>query len=86
MQSKVQRWGNSLAIRIPKAYATEMGLDNDSPIQLLYVEGRLIIEAYEPEETEEDDIEDIDELVSQITDENMHDYIDTGPAVGNEVW
>ncbi len=37
MQARVQRWGNSLAIRIPKPFALEIGLEqNDNPVQLCY--------------------------------------------------
>ena len=34
MKSKVQRWGNSLAVRIPKAFAEEVGLTDDSSIEM----------------------------------------------------
>jgi antitoxin MazE len=60
MHSKVQRWGNSLAVRIPKAFALDVGLAEPS----LTLEGLLV----------------------RITDENLHQEVETGPAVGNEVW
>jgi antitoxin MazE len=86
MQTKVQKWGNSLALRIPKTYALEMGLENDSSVELKYEDGKLIIEVSETDELLEEDEFTLEELVAQITDENMHDYIETGPAVGNEFW
>ncbi len=40
MQTKVQMWGNSLAIRIPKSFAMEMGLAQDISVDLSFEEGR----------------------------------------------
>jgi antitoxin MazE len=34
MQSKVQRWGNSLAVRIPRAFAQGIGLEEDSAVEI----------------------------------------------------
>ena len=41
MRTRVQRWGNSLAVRIPKTFAEEVGLRNDSPVDLRLSQGRL---------------------------------------------
>ncbi len=29
MKTRIQKWGNSLALRIPKSFAVETGLDQD---------------------------------------------------------
>jgi antitoxin MazE len=80
MQAKIQKWGNSLALRIPKAFAEEVGLSEDSAVEIRLVEGKLVIEA-----SSEDD-ETLEEMLARVTDENIHGLIDRGPAVGREIW
>ena len=78
MKTSVQKWGNSLAVRIPQAFAQEMGLDRNSPVELSVQEGRLVIQlTYEYE---------LDDLLEDVTPANLHSEIDTGPAQGNEAW
>ncbi len=80
MRGKVQRWGNSLAIRIPKVYAEEMGLVADSAVDLRLADGRLVLEpAPAPAPT-------LAELLEGVTPENLHVEVDAGPAAGDEVW
>ena len=43
MRTRVQKWGNSLALRIPKSFATEVGLQNDSSVEVSVVKGNLVI-------------------------------------------
>ena len=35
MKSRVKKWGNSLALRIPKLVAVQMGVEDDSPVVLM---------------------------------------------------
>ena len=42
METRVQRWGNSLAVRIPKVFAAQLSLDSDSIIDLR-IEGRTLV-------------------------------------------
>ncbi len=80
MKARVQKWGNSLALRIPRAFAAEAGLRNESPVEVSLVEGKLVIKAAAaPQPT-------LEQLLSQVTEENLHREIDTGPAVGSEAW
>ena len=80
MRAQVKKWGNSLALRIPKALAEEAGLDSGSNVELIVENGHLcVIPVKRPRYT-------LEELVAQITPENRHGEIDTGPAVGKEVW
>ncbi|HWM90121.1 MAG TPA: AbrB/MazE/SpoVT family DNA-binding domain-containing protein [Thermoanaerobaculia bacterium] len=80
MQSKIQRWGNSLAVRIPKAFALDVGLEEDAAVELSVSDGDLIISPIEPRSFT------LSQLLAQITDDNLHQEVETGPAVGNEVW
>jgi antitoxin MazE len=80
MKTRVRKWGNSLALRIPKSFAAEARLHEDAPVELLLVDGKLVIQPV----TEEPFT--LDELLQGVTDENLHGEWDTGPAVGKEVW
>jgi antitoxin MazE len=80
MKTRVQKWGNSLALRIPKSFAAEAGLREDAPVDLSLVNGKLVIRPLAPEPLT------LDELLRGVTDDNLHGEWDTGPAVGREVW
>ncbi|HWN42273.1 MAG TPA: AbrB/MazE/SpoVT family DNA-binding domain-containing protein [Thermoanaerobaculia bacterium] len=80
MQSKVQRWGNSLAVRIPKVFALDVGLEEDAAVELSVHDGDLVISPVAPASLS------LEGLLSKITDENLHQEVETGPAVGYEVW
>ena len=80
MKTKVQKWGNSLAVRIPKTFAEEVGLTDDSPIEMRLVKGGLFLEPFSTWAPT------LDELLEGIDDSNLHDEIDTGAGQGREVW
>jgi antitoxin MazE len=80
METKVKKWGNSLALRIPKPLALEIGIDEDSPVELSLVDGALIIAPIHQKDIT------LEQLLSEVTEDNVHDEVDTGPAVGNETW
>lgn len=80
MQTRVQKWGNSLALRIPKSFAAEAGLHADAAVELSLIEGRLVVERTAPQSLT------LAELLNGITDENLPGEWNTGPAVGKEVW
>ena len=80
MKTRVQKWGNSLALRIPKPFATEIGLRRNSSVEVSLVEGRLVIvPVVDPALT-------LKHLLAQVNEDNLHDEIETDPAVGREVW
>ena len=80
MKARVQKWGNSLALRIPKSFATEAGLHADSAVELSLVGGALVVQPIKPQPLT------LDQLLRGITDENLPGEWDTGPAIGKEVW
>jgi antitoxin MazE len=80
MRAKVQKWGNSLAVRIPKAIAELVELADGREVELSVEEGKMIVQPARKRRYT------LDELVAGITDENRHDEIGTGPSVGNEAW
>lgn len=80
MRARVQRWGNSLALRIPKPIAEMSALEEGTDVDLSLDEGRLVVTPVRRRKYT------LDELLAQVTDENLHGEIDTGPSVGNEAW
>jgi antitoxin MazE len=80
MKSRIQKWGNSLALRIPKSFAIEAGLCEDTPVDLSVKEGKLVVQPDSEEPL------CLDRLLAEITDENLHGEWDTGPMVGKEIW
>ena len=80
MKVQIQKWGNSLALRIPKSFAQETKIDQGTVVNLSLKEGEIIIRPIvEPEYS-------LDKLLSQVTKENIHREVDTGRAQGKEVW
>lgn len=80
MLTKVQKWGNSLALRIPKTLATDAQLENDCFVELSLVNGQIVITPVAPP------LWTLEELLAGITEDNLHQEIDAGFSVGNEVW
>lgn len=78
MKTTIQKWGNSLAIRIPRLLAEEIQLQENSTVDLTISSGKLVIVPADPGIT-------LESLVEQITDENRHNEIGTGPRVGSEL-
>lgn len=80
METVIKKWGNSLALRIPKPLADEVGLEEDSAVDLLLEEGKLVIvPAVAPRYT-------LESLLADVTVENLHKEVDMGVAVGGEAW
>jgi antitoxin MazE len=80
MITRVQKWGNSLALRIPKSFAAEVGLQTDSSVEISLADGKLIIAPITKSKLT------LKQLLAQVTDENLHHETETGPALGNEAW
>jgi len=80
MQSRVQKWGNSLALRIPKSFATEIGLADETPVEISLVEGKLVIAPLLLP------IYTLEDLLAGITTTNLHGEQDSGAPEGIEVW
>ena len=80
MQIQIQKWGNSLAIRIPKSFAKQIKIDQGSFIDLSTTDGKLIAKPLNEREYS------LDQLLAGVTRQNIHTEIDTGNATGKEVW
>lgn len=79
---KIQKWGNSLAVRIPRTLADQAGLSEGAPFVFRVHEDGLTI----ARKTRKKRKYTLEELVAKITPENRHELIDWGPPVGKEIW
>ncbi len=80
MRTKIQRWGHSLALRIPKPFALEAKLGEESEVDLTVRNGKLVVSpAAKPAQR-------LEELLSRVTKHNLHGETDTGTPVGREAW
>lgn len=80
MEARVQKWGHSLALRIPSTFAKKIRIQSGSRVDLSEVKGKLVITLIEPEEP------NLEMLLAGVTTDNMHHEVATGDAVGNEAW
>jgi len=80
MEIRVKKWGNSLTLRIPKLLADEVGLEDDSQVEISIVDKKLVIVPVVESEFS------LEHLLSLVTKDNLHNEVDTGIAVGGEVW
>ena len=79
MRARIAKWGNSLGVRIPKAVAKEVGLDEGTDVEIK-VSGRNLVLAPAHRQYS------LDELVGEITVKNRHSETDWGEPVGKENW
>ena len=78
--TNVKKWGNSLALRIPKHVADELQIDQNTEVELQVEAGELHIKPKAVPRYS------LDQLLNQITPENTHSEIETGIPRGQEAW
>ncbi|MBK7190225.1 MAG: AbrB/MazE/SpoVT family DNA-binding domain-containing protein [bacterium] len=80
MRTKVLKWGNSLGLRIPKAFAEDIRVADGTPVEMTMVDGQLIVRVAEDREWS------LDGLLAGVRPDNLHAEVDTGGPVGGESW
>jgi antitoxin MazE len=80
MQTKVQKWGNSLGLRIPKSFAEQAGVEAGSEVELAVEDGELIVRPIRQPRYE------LKDLLRRVTSRNVHKEVETGDPVGREAW
>ena len=80
METRIQKWGNSLAVRIPKPIAAQLGLANHSSVELSLRGTELVITPVKHPDLK------LADLLAGVTEDNLHGEIDTGTLVGKETW
>jgi antitoxin MazE len=79
MKAKAQRWGNSLAVRIPKAIAEEAGVGEEDELEIDVVANVIRMKPRRRPAS-------LDELLERITTDNLHGEVDFGRPKGRETW
>ena len=80
MQTRIKKWGNSLAVRIPQGLAHQIGIEPDSLVNMTAEDKSLTIQPMRrPPMT-------LDALLNDVTPDNLHAEVDTGPSTGREAW
>lgn len=80
MRTSVRKWGNSLAIRIPKPLAEDTRLRQGVEVELTVERGRLVaVPLRQPRHT-------LHALLARVTPRNRHREIETGSPTGRELW
>ncbi len=80
MEGRIEQWDKGLALPIPQDLAQQMGLAADTAVSLEVRDGELKVGPVGKVRFT------LEELLEEITEENRHGEVDTGPAVGGEVW
>lgn len=79
MRTRVQKWGNSLAVRIPKPFAEGAGLRPSSEVEVSLERGEVRLSPVRPRWK-------LQQLLAGVRKKNLHAEVDAGPAVGREAW
>ncbi len=77
MKAVVQKWGNSLGIRIPSLYVNKFNLRKGNFVKIIEEDGKIII--VPPKKN-------LEEMLSRVNKDNIHAPIETGDSLGNEEW
>lgn len=78
MKVKVEKRGGELVLRIPERVAKALDLAEDTEVELARLGGSLLVTPTS--------LPSLEELLEQVTEENLHGEIETGPPVGREIW
>jgi antitoxin component of MazEF toxin-antitoxin module len=78
---QIQKWNNSLGINIPQLIASEMSLREGLFMNIHEKDNKIIIEPVKSEF-----LYNLTDMLSNITENNIHQSIDTGIPIGKEVW
>ncbi|MGC9312840.1 MAG: AbrB/MazE/SpoVT family DNA-binding domain-containing protein [Sediminispirochaetaceae bacterium] len=78
MEARIQKWGNSLGIRIPMNIIRELSLKDGSTVEIEKETNRIVIRPKEEY--------DLDKMIEEISAGNLHREVDFGTEEGNEIW
>lgn len=80
MRVQVQKWGNSLALRISKPFAAEVQVEEGSLVDLSVVKGKLVAAPTARKKVT------LSQLLAKVSPANVHGEVETGSSVGREAW
>ncbi|MBI2466438.1 MAG: AbrB/MazE/SpoVT family DNA-binding domain-containing protein [Candidatus Rokubacteria bacterium] len=80
MRMQIQKWGNSLALRIPKPFAEDADVRKGTVVDLSVSEGKLVVAAARRQKPA------LKELLAKVNRRNLHGEVDSGPPTGRGSW
>ncbi len=80
MITKIQKWGNSLAVRIPRSLAQDTQLGSGKDVEMIVRAGQIVITPTKAPKLK------LSDLLKDVTPRNRHAEIRTGASVGTEAW
>ena len=80
METTIQKWGNSLAVRVPRSMAQKLALRVGSTVAMREEKKTIIIRAAPKTR------KSLKALIAMIRPENMHEEMDWGKPAGKEIW
>jgi antitoxin MazE len=80
MRTKAQKWGNSLAVRLPRPVALQAGIRPNDTLDVEVRHGRVLLTRSEHQDYR------LGDLLRRVTKENLHEETDWGQRMGREVW
>jgi antitoxin MazE len=80
MQTKIQKWGNSLGLRIPRSFAVEAQVEEGATVDLSIEDGRLLVRPLRVRKYS------LSALLRKVSRRKLHGEVSTGKAVGRETW
>ena len=80
MRVQVQKWGNSLALRIPKPFAEEARVTQGTVVDLSLADGKLIAAPLSRSRFT------LTKLLAGVSKDNLHGEVESGVRVGRESW
>lgn len=80
MRTKIYQWGNSLALRIPRAFALKAGLYKGAVVDVLKEGGKITLTPVKKSRLT------LEGLLAGVTKDNIHREISTGRRVDKEIW
>jgi antitoxin MazE len=81
METNIQKWGNSLGVRLPKHIAISQSLKAGSRVVVTETKTGITIEVVKKPRKYT-----LAELLKGVTKDNIHPETDWGDPVGNEIW
>ncbi len=80
MLTKVQKWGNSLGLRIPRSFAADARVEPGSVVDISLVRGGLMVRRARPRKYS------LNDLLKRVSERNLHGEVNSSRPVGREVW
>ncbi len=80
MLTKVQKWGNSLGLRIPRSFAADARVEPGSVVDISLVRGGLMVRRARPRKYS------LNDLLQRVSERNLHGEVNSSRPVGREVW